>query len=44
MSEFTVTSETLKLDEFDERLVVKRLQDIFIEIADKRNEELQKHK
>ena len=42
MGEFTVTSETLKLDEFDEKLVVTKLQDILIDMANKREEELQK--
>lgn len=44
MNEFIVTSETLKLDEFDEKLVVTKLQDILIDMANKRDEKLQKDK
>lgn len=44
MGEFTVTSETLNLDEFDEKLVVTKLQDVLIDMANKRDEELQKNK
>lgn len=33
MNEFTVTSEVKKLDEFDEKLIVKQLQSILVNIA-----------
>lgn len=33
MDKFTVTSEVKKLDEFDEKLVIKQLQKILINIT-----------
>ena len=33
MNEFTVISEVLKLDEFDEKLVIKNIQKVLINIA-----------
>lgn len=34
MNEFTVTSEVKKIDEFDEKLIIKQLQKALLEIAE----------
>lgn len=39
MNEFTVTSEVMELDEFDEKRVIDNIQKLLINISNKRKEE-----